>query len=370
MKNLIFIVTATLLAIGCNSNQPSADYTKPLEEYVETYMNDSLEGTTHSFYTYDGDSLSRVEYYENNDSLNKTIYEFVWENKHTKCIYITEGNEREKVKEEKYNDRGQLLERTVFRTFHYNFDVYSLAFWQEVFTSELKSKLVYTYNDQGLCVEKYYNFQPGWGNIEKYTYNGKIKTTLFERYRDSIRIDTSSLFFRGKEEVYYDDNFKKLKSTKDLHKDPKKDTSWEEYDYYPNDSIKTRYSYEDGKLVYTSKYKYDDQWRLLSGDGTTYDYKNFTKEVLGIKVKYLDDKFDKIVYYNIMGMVQKCSYDEYKRPLEESIENGTTTSPDFDAKYTYDGNVTTILRHERGFFDKKGEKSVTKKIRVVYKPKE
>lgn len=370
MKLIAITLLAIPLAVSCQ-NQLNVDYTKPLEEHmksVEIMQNDTIINEEHAFYTYDGDSLAKVVYYEK-DSAEAMIYEFVWEDKLTKCTYITEDNKREKVKEEKFNDKGQLLERTVFKTFHYNFGVHSDGWFDELFAGELKSKLIYTYNDKGLCVEKYNNFQPGWVNIEKYSYNGKTKITSFERYQDSIRIDTSDFFLRGKEEVFYDDNFKKLKSIKDLHQDPQKDNSWEEYDYYPNDSIKTRYNYEDGKLVHTSKYQYDDKWRLLSGDGFIYDYKNYTKEIFGIKVKYLDENLDKLVYSNIMGMVQKGTYDEYKRPIFEAIENGTTSNPDFDATYTYEGNVTNIVRHERGMLDKKGEKSVTKNIKIVYRQK-
>ena len=367
MKIITITLLAIPLAISCQ-NKPNVDYTKPLEEHLESvefFNNDTIISQEHSYYTYDGDSLARVVYFEN-DSANAKTYEFVWEDNQTKCVYITESGEREKVIEEKYNSKKELVERTVFRSFDYAFGSHSLCFWQAVFSGEIKSHLIKKYNDQGLCIEQYNNFQPGWTNIEKYVYNGKTKTTLFERYHDSIRIDTSDFFLRGKEEVYYDDNFKKLKSTKDLHRDPQKDNTWEEYDYYPNDSIKTRYNYRDGQLVHTSKYQYDDKWRLLSGDGFTYDYKNFTKEIFGIKVKYLDENLDKLVYSNIMGMEQKCTYDEYKRPINESLSNGTTTNPDFDATYTYDGNVTYILRHERGFLDKKGEKSVTKNIKIVY----
>lgn len=364
MKKGILILFALCSSVGCSSKE--VDYHKPLEEHVEIFTKDSLISHEHSYYTYDGDSLAKVVYYEN-DSANAITYEFIWEDKYTKCVYITRDGERKKVKEEKYNQRGDLVERTVFRTFHYEFGTHSLGFWGSVFSGELESHLIKKYNDRGLCVELYNNFQPGWTNVKKYIYEGKTKTTLFEKYRDSIRIDTSDFFLRGKEEVFYDNNFKKLKSTKDLHKDPQKDNSWEEYDYYSNDSIKTRYSYKDGKLVHTSKYQYDDKWRLLSGDGVTYDYKNFTKEIYGFKVKYLDENLDKLVYSKIMRMEHKCTYDDLKRPLTESIVNGTSTDPDFDATYTYEGNVTHILRHDQDLFDKKGEKSITKKIRIVYK---
>jgi len=364
MKNKIFILLALCTFVACGSKE--VDYKKPLEEHVEVFNKDSLIRQEHCYYTYDGDSLAKVVYFEN-DTADAMTYEFIWEDKYTKCVYITEDGERKKVKEEKYNQNGDLVERTVFHTFGYNFGTYSLGFWRALFSAEIESHLVKKYNDKGLCIEMYNNFQPGWTNVEKYIYEGKTKTTLYERYRDSIRIDTSNFYLRGKEEVYYDNNFKKLKSTKDLHHDPQKDNSWEEYDYYSNDSIKTRYNYEDGVLVYTSKYKYDKKWRLLSGDGFTYDYKNFTKEIFGFKVKYLDENLDKLVYSKIMGMEQKCTYDELKRPLTESIVNGTTTNPDFDATYTYEGNITHILRHDQDLFDKKGEKSLTKKIKIVYK---
>ncbi|MBP5367246.1 MAG: hypothetical protein J6Z01_02235 [Bacteroidales bacterium] len=368
MKIATILLLATPL-LACCQNKLNVDYTKPLEEHVESVeimQGDTIKSEEHAYYTYEGDSLAKVVYFEDDSALAK-IYEFVWEDDLTKCVYITQNGKKEKVMEEKFNSKKELVEKTVFRTFHYDFGTHSLGFWGSVFSGEMESHLIKKFNDKGLCVEQINNFQPGWTNVEKYIYEGKTKTTLFERYRDTIRIDTSDFFLRGKEEVFYDDNFTKLKSTKDLHKDPQKDNSWEEYDYYPNDSIKTRYNYEDGKLAHTSKYQYDDKWRLLSGDGFTYDYKNFTKEIFGIKVKYLDENLDKLVYSNIMGMEQKCTYDEFKRPLIESLANGTTTNPDFDATYTYNGNVTTILRHERGLLDGKGEKNDTKKIKIVYR---
>lgn len=364
MKRISPLLFVSFIMSGCNG-QNNVDYIKPREEHVEVFKNDSLIEENHTFYTYDGDSLTKVVYYEN-DSLKKKIYEFVWENKQTKCVYITENGERQKVKEQIYNKKGRLLESVVFKTFKYDFGNYSVGAWMNLLDIERESKLTFKYNDEGLCIEKYNNFQPGWTNVEKYTYNGKTKITLYERYHNNIRIDTNDFFLLGKEEVFYDNNFKKLKSTKDLHKDPKENTDWEEYEYYPNDSLKVLRNYKNGKLSFTSNYVYDKNWRLVSNGSERYDYENFTKTWHGVTIKYLDEKFDKIVSYSMLGMKVNNTYDEYRRPLTESLENGTYTEPDFDATYIYDGNVTYILRHDRDLLDEKGQKSLTKKIKIIY----
>ncbi|MCQ2235361.1 MAG: hypothetical protein MJZ18_00010 [Bacteroidales bacterium] len=73
-----------------------------------------------------------------------------------------------------------------------------------------------------------------------------------------------------------------------------------------------------------------------------------------------------MVSCEILGSRENRSYDKYRRPLTMSLENGTRTDPDYDATYTYDDNVVTCIRHERGWNDKKGEKSVHVEIRIVY----
>lgn len=339
------------------------DYNKPLEEHIERVKDGEILEEHHSFYTYDGDSLVKVVCYEK-DSTNKKIYEFIWEDNYTKCVYLTENNTRKKVKETKYNKKGEILEKTVFRSFSYDFGNYSFSSILD-YKGEIESKLIYKYNKKGLCTEMYNNFQPYWTNIERYIYKDKTKTTLYEKYHNDVRCDTTDFWLKGLEEVYYDKDFKLLKSSKELHKS-KPDDSWYEYEYYPNNSIKCKKTYNGNKLKETIVYKYDDQGRILY-DGSIYNYKDFTKSDF-ITVHYLDENFDKIVSYQIMGLKVLNTYDEFKRPLTKSLENGTLSNPDYEEKYTYNDNVTTIIRKERNPFagDKKGTLSESYNIKIIY----
>lgn len=370
MKKTLLLVLALLLS-GWASAQVLADknivngvnYAKPLEEHVLEHFGEQVS-ESHSFYTYDGDSLSRVVYYEK-DSLEKTIYEFEWQN-NTKSIFITIGGERSKVLEAVYDDKLNLLKREVFYSFSFDFGHYALSQSQMLWSFMPKSKLERKYNERGLIVEEVNEYMPGWINVKKYEYDGLTRYMYFEKYTDGVRTDASDFYLKGEKVVFKDDKFDKQVYWGEIRHNGEI-SHYEKYEYDSNDSLVSTEIYYDGRNTNTIYRKYDSKGRVLENEDGLFDYETFTKIApFGIRIKYLDENFDKIVSYNIMGMSVENSYDKYKRVVSEKRENGPTSNPDFDAKYEYDGNVMTCIRHERGFLDKKGEKSITKNIKVVY----
>lgn len=368
--NRLFVTIALVAAciLGAAQEKKSkniilgVNYDKPLEEHVLSYVDGDTIESTHCYYTYEGDSLKRVDV-RRRDPNHNIIVEWEWIDK-THTTYCIQDGYKWKAKEIVYNDNMQVVS--------YYSDHFQTYFGKYAFFMCNKSfffpTLQYTrkYNEKGLMTEEKTTLYVTTEIVKRITYDDKKKTINFENYYRGVRVDTTDAYLKADVYTYYDDDYKKKASYFHIKHNGELGNG-ERYYYYDNDSLKATEIISNGKKTNTLTRIYDDQGRLVKDNLYTYDYTNFIKKgPYGITIKYLDDKFDKMVSCEILGSRENRTYDKYRRPLTTSLENGTRTDPDYDATYTYDDNVVTCIRHERGWNDKKGEKSVHVEIRIVY----